>query len=69
MDERALPDGLNPDILHRVVTVTAETEHLRGMTHEARVHGFTFSSDEPADLAGDDRHPYPLDYFTAAVGL
>jgi hypothetical protein len=69
MDERTLPDGLNPDILHRVVTVTAETEHLRGMTHEARVHGFTFSSDEPADLAGDDLHPYPLDYFTAAVGL
>lgn len=69
MDEHALPEGLDPDILHRVVTVTAETENLHGMTHEARVHGFTFRSDEPAGLAGDDLHPYPLDYLTAAVGL
>lgn len=69
MDERTLPQGLDPDILHRVVTVTAETENLHGMTHEARVHGFTFRSDEPAPMAGDDLHPYPLDYLTAAVGL
>lgn len=30
---------------------------------------FTFYSDEPAELAGDDAHPYPLDYLTAAIGL
>lgn len=69
MSEPTPPPGLDPAILHRVVTVTADTEHLHGMTHEARVHGFTFRSDEPADLAGDDEHPYPLDYLTAAIGL
>lgn len=64
-----LPPGLDPDILHRVVTVEVETEHMRNMQHEAAVHGFTFRSDEPDTLGGGDDHPYPLDYFTAAIGL
>jgi hypothetical protein len=64
-----LPEGLDPDILERVVTVDADTVHIDKMRHEATVHGFTFSSDEPESLGGDDQYPYPLDYFTAAVGL
>jgi hypothetical protein len=70
MDESSdiLP-GLDPDVLKRVVTVEADTTHLEKMKHEGRVHGFTFFSDEPPDLGGEDNHPYPLDYLTAAIGL
>ncbi len=68
MDE-TLPSGLDPELLERVVTVEAETEHIDKMLHRATVHGFEFHSDEPADLAGDDEYPYPLDYLTAAIGL
>lgn len=64
-----LPSGLDPDILHRVVTVEATARHLAGMQHEATVHDFTFVSDEPEDLGGSDEFPYPLDYLTAAIGL
>lgn len=67
-DSKILP-GLDPDVLRRVVTVEAETTHIEKMKHKARVHGFTFYSDEPPELAGEDNYPYPLDYLTAAVGL
>jgi hypothetical protein len=69
MDERTLPEGLDPDILHRVVTNTATVVNLHDMTHEARVRDFTFRSDEPPDLAGEDLHPRPLEYLSAAIGL
>ena len=69
MSEEKIAPGLDPAILHRVVTVEAETVHIGKMKHQATVHGFTFHSDEPAILEGDDEHPYPLDYLTAAVGL
>jgi hypothetical protein len=68
-DEAALPPGVNPDILHRVVTVEAETEHIGGMRHEAKVRQFRFISDEPEHMAGTDEDPAPLDYFAGAVGL
>jgi hypothetical protein len=68
-DESDVLPGLDPDVLKRVVTVEVDTHNVRNMTHEASVHGFTFRSDEPPEMAGDDEHPYPLDYFTAAVGL
>ena len=68
-EDSAILSGLDPDVLRRVVTVEAETVHIERMRHEARVHGFTFQSDEPEDLGGDDADPYPLDYLTAAVGL
>ncbi len=69
VDDAALPPGLDPDILHRVVTVEADTEHLSGMRHEARVRQFTFVSDEPPQMAGSDEDPAPLDYFAGAIGL
>lgn len=64
-----VPEGLDPDILKRLVTVEAETRHIEKMKHEATVAGFTFYSDEPGSLGGDNEHPYPLHYFAAAVGL
>ncbi|HEX6302356.1 MAG TPA: hypothetical protein VF148_18040 [Acidimicrobiia bacterium] len=67
-DER-LPPGLDPGILHRVVTIEVETEHLSDMRHEARVRHFAFVSDEPPQMAGSDEDPAPLDYFAGAIGL
>ena len=64
-----LPSGLDPDILERVVTISVDLANEDKMRHRADVNGFTFHSDEGAFLGGDDEHPYPLDYFTAGVGL
>lgn len=64
-----LPPGLDPDILERVVTISVDLEHEDQMRHRAEVNDFIFHSDEPESLGGDDEHPYPLDYFTAGVGL
>ena len=69
MATEKLPEGLDPDVLHRVVTVEANTRHIGRMKHEATVHGMRFFSDEPESLGGDNEHPYPLDYLTAAIGL
>ena len=68
-DEPRLPPGVDPDVLHRVVTVKAETRNIAGMEHGAQVRQFTFISDEPEHMTGTDEAPAPLDYFTAAVGL
>ena len=69
MAEHEVAPGLDPDVLQRVVTVEADTVHLEKMKHQATVHNFTFYSDEPPRMAGDDQHPYPLDYLTAAIGM
>ncbi|MFP3913945.1 MAG: hypothetical protein ACLFWM_03650 [Actinomycetota bacterium] len=68
-DGERIPPGVDPDILHRVVTVEAVTENLEGMRHEASVRQFRFISDEPEEMTGTDQDPAPLDYFTAALGL
>jgi len=71
----SVPPGVDPDILKRLVSVEAVTVHLAGIQHEATVHSrnrehtFTFRSDEPPEVIGEDEHPYPLHYFTAAIGL
>ena len=67
-DSRILP-GLDPDVRKRVVTVEAVTTNIGKMKHSATVHGFEFHSDEPPEMWGDNEHPYPLDYLTAAIGL
>lgn len=69
MAESQVAPGLDPDVLKRVVTVEVDTTHIEKMKHRADMHGFTFYSDEPARMNGDDNHPYPLDYFTAAIGM
>lgn len=68
-DQSQVPPGVDPEILHRVVTVKAETRNVAGMEHEGRVRQFTFTSDEPEHMTGTDEAPAPLDYFTAAVGF
>lgn len=67
--ERDVPPGLDPDIRQREVVQEAETQNLERMLHRATVREFTFDSDEPPELDGDDAHPRPLDYFLAAVGF
>lgn len=73
--ESTVPPGVDPDVLERIVSVEAVTVNLGGMLHEASVQRsdgsmtFTFRSDEPPGMTGDDEHPYPLHYFTAAIGL
>jgi len=69
MDDAETRPGLDPKVLHREVVVETSAEHVGNMLHSAHVHGFTFFSDEPETLGGENGHPYPLDYFTAAVGL
>ena len=69
VDDAATRPGLDPKVHHREVVVEAGTEHLGKMLHRAEVHAFTFFSDEPETLGGENGHPYPLDYFTAAIGL
>lgn len=69
MSESHILPGLDPDVLRRVVTVEADTEHIEKMKHRADVRQFTFYSDEPPSLGGDEQHAFPLDYLTAAVGL
>ncbi len=70
-----IPPGVDPDVLERLLTIEAATVHLGEMQHEASVDSFdrtvtyTFRSDEPPGMTGSDEHPYPLHYFTAAIGL
>lgn len=68
-DGSSILPGLDPEVRKRVVTVEAMTTNLGKMQHSAQVHGFEFHSDEPPEMWGEDDHPYPLDYLTAAVGL
>jgi hypothetical protein len=69
MSEPGVPPGLDPAVRHREVFVEATAEHLEKMLHQAQVREFTFHSDEPPSLGGENNHPYPLDYFTAGVAL
>jgi len=74
-DGPGIPPGLDPDVHERLVSIEAVTVHVDGFTHQATTlskdgsKAFTFYSDEPEDLTGNDEHPYPLHYFTAAIGL
>lgn len=69
MSESDILPGLDPEVLRRVVTVEADTGHIEKMKHRADVRQFTFYSDEPPSLGGDEQHAFPLDYLTAAIGL
>jgi hypothetical protein len=69
-----LPVGLDPEVLKRTPTVETRVTHIGMMKHqaqpdEARSNQYIFYSDEPEYVGGEDNHPYPLDYFTAAIGL
>jgi hypothetical protein len=64
-----LPPGLDPSITSRIVTQEAATRNIHKMLHEGQVRQFTFHSDEPPDLWGEDEHPRPLDYILAGIGF
>ena len=68
-NEEHLPPGLDPDITSRVVTQEASTRNIEKMLHEGHVRQFTFHSDEPPELWGEDEHPRPLDYILAGIGF
>jgi uncharacterized OsmC-like protein len=52
-----------------VATLRLHAAHLGGMHHRATIDGFTIESDEPPALGGEDAHPKPLDYLTAAIAF
>ena len=68
-NEEHVPPGLDPDIASRVVTQEAVTRNIEKMLHEGQVREFTFHSDEPPELWGEDQHPRPLDYILAGIGF
>lgn len=50
-------------------TVEVHARHVGGMEHRAEYGPFSFSSDEPPGMGGQQGHPLPLTYFTASIGL
>lgn len=53
----------------RKFTITVECENKEKMLHEARGGKFTWYSDEPPALGGDDNYPPPLSYLGSAIGF
>lgn len=49
--------------------VEVHAQHIAGMEHRAEHGRFSFSSDEPPSMGGQQAHPLPLTYFTASIGL
>jgi hypothetical protein len=49
-------------------TITVDVENKENQLHEARREKFTWFSDEPPRLGGDDNHPQPLTYLTGGIG-
>jgi hypothetical protein len=67
MEPERVPEGLDPRIAHRYVSVDVHGIQLDRMKHQATIRAFTITSDEPPSLGGDNEHPFPLDYFRAGV--
>ncbi|MFQ5691872.1 MAG: hypothetical protein ACE5IM_02345 [Nitrospinota bacterium] len=53
----------------RRFTQVVDCENKEKMLHEARQGRFTWHSDEPPRLGGDDNHPQPLAYLASGIGL
>lgn len=49
-------------------TIVVECENQEKQLHKATQGDFTWHSDEPPRLGGDDNHPQPLTYLTAGIG-
>ncbi|SVD49079.1 uncharacterized protein METZ01_LOCUS401933, partial [marine metagenome] len=49
--------------------VSVECEHLEKMLHAGKRDKFTFYSDEPPRLGGDDNYPSPLTYVVGGIGF
>ena len=50
-------------------TIEIDCEHIEKMLHKADNGKFTFYSDEPPRIGGDDKHPAPLTYIVAGIGF
>ncbi len=63
------PEGLDPAVTHRVVTMEAECVELEQMKKEGQVREYRILCDEGPSLGGEGKYPPPLAYFTTAVGF
>lgn len=50
-------------------TIRINATHLERMHHRGTIGDFVIESDEPPSLGGEDAHPKPLDYLTAAIAF
>jgi hypothetical protein len=50
-------------------TVAVDCEHVEKMLHKGTRDQFTFYSDEPERMGGDNNYPAPLTYITAGIGF
>ncbi len=50
-------------------TVAIDCEHVEKMLHKGTREKFTFYSDEPERMGGDDNYPPPLTYITGGIGF
>ena len=50
-------------------TVSVQCEHIEKMLHKGTRDKFTFYSDEPPRLGGDDNFPSPLTYIAGGIGF
>lgn len=57
-----------PKDMHRM-TIEVDCEHKEKMRHEGRRGKFTWYSDEPPRIGGEDNHPQPLSYIAGGVGF
>ena len=49
-------------------TISVDVRNREKQLHEAHEGKFTWCSDEPPHLGGDDNHPQPLTYIAAGIG-
>ncbi|MFQ5914309.1 MAG: hypothetical protein ACE5JS_14105 [Nitrospinota bacterium] len=49
-------------------TIPVDIVNLEKQLHEATQGKFTWCSDEPPRLGGEENHPQPLTYLTAGIG-
>jgi hypothetical protein len=68
VDHSRLPD-LAPERRRKVITMGTDVAALDKQLKVARSRDFEFHCDEPEWLGGEDQHPQPLIYLTAAVGF
>lgn len=69
VDDPAPPGSGEPEAPVRHFPIAVDLVHTSGVAHVARWEGFTFASDEPPHLDGQNAHPIPIAYFVGSVGF
>ena len=67
-DVTKLPD-LKEESRGKTITMWADVNSVENQQKVARFRDFEIMCDEPHWLGGEDQHPQPLTYLTAAVGF